>query len=297
MRPTVGFIGLGNMGAGMATNLLEHGFPLVVYDVRAEAVERMIAKGADAAEGPRALGERVDTVVVMVLNFPQMEEVILGADGVASTLKPGATVIGSSTISPNQARSLGAALAERRIKYVDAPVSGGKARATDGTLTIMVGADEEVFAAQQPVLAAMSANLYHCGPIGTGQTAKMCNQLMAGVTLAATAECLALGAAAGIDLRRLYEIITHGTGDGWMFRNRADRMMAGDFETRGRLEIFLKDLGIVLESADQQHLPLLVTSAARQLMTMAAAEGYATEDDSAVVKVLEKFSGVSVKVS
>ncbi len=295
MKQTVGFVGLGNMGKGMASNVLKAGFPLVAYDLRPEPVAEIAALGGHRAESLQDLGSRCDAIVVMVLNFPQMQEVILRPQGVASTMKQGATVIGCSTISPAQAEILGVALSEHHLNYVDAPVSGGKFRAADGTLTIMAGADPEVFAAHQPVLAAMSTNLYHCGPVGTGQVAKMCNQLMAGVGVVATAECMALGAAAGMDVRLLYEIVSHGTGDSWMFRNRADRMMAGDFETKGRLDIFQKDLGIVLETADQHKLPLLLSAAARQWVMMGVAEGYAGEDDSAVVKVMEKFSGVKVK--
>ncbi len=295
MKPTVGFVGLGNMGKGMASNLLKAGFPLVAYDLRPEPVAELVQVGALSAQSLPEIGSRVETAVVMVLNFPQMQEVLLGPEGLTTAMEPGSTVIGCSTISPFQAKSIAAALVERNIRYVDAPVSGGKFRAADGTLTIMAGADPEVYETQLSVLEAMSANLYYCGPVGTGQVAKMCNQLMAGTTLVATAECLALGAAAGIDRKLLYEIITHGTGDCWMFRNRADRMMAHDFETKGRLDIFVKDFGIVLETADQLRLPLLLSSAARHWVMMGVAEGYGAEDDSAVVKVMEKFSGASVK--
>ncbi len=294
MERTVGVIGLGNMGRGMATNLLEAGFPLVAYDVRPDAVEQLAAAGARGADGPREVGELVDTVLVVVLNYPQMAEVILGPAGIAASLKQGATVIGSSTISPAQARTLGAALAERGIHYVDAPISGGKVGAEAGTLTVMVGAEPEVFAAARPVLEAISGNLYHCGPVGAGQVAKMCNQLMAGVALVATAECLALAAAAGMDRHLLYEIITHGAGDAWMFRNRGSRLIAGDPEVTSRLDIWLKDLGIVLEAADEHHLPLLLASAARQWMTMGVAAGLAAEDDSAVVRLMEGFTGARV---
>ena len=180
MKVAVGFVGLGNMGKGMATNLLNAGFPLVAYDLRTDVVAELVRMGGKAAESLSDLGRSAETAVVMVLNFPQMQEVILGPSGVAAAMKPGSTVIGCSTISPFQAQSLGEALGEFGINYVDAPVSGGKFRAADGTLTIMAGADQGVFDRQRPVLEAMSSNLYYCGAIGTGQTAKMCNQLMAG---------------------------------------------------------------------------------------------------------------------
>ncbi|MHB9089883.1 MAG: NAD(P)-dependent oxidoreductase [Chloroflexota bacterium] len=292
MKQTVGFVGLGNMGKGMAGNLLKAGFPLIAYDIRTEVLAEMAARGARAAKSLAEVGAEAETTVVMVLNYPQLQEVILDITGLASAMKPGSTIIVGSTISPFQAKALATALAEKGIDYVDAPVSGGKFRAADGTLTIMAGAEPQVFEAQKPILDAMSANLYNTGPIGTGQVAKMCNQLMCGTALVATAECMTLAAKLGMDRKLLYEIITQSSGDGWMFRNRADRMIAGDFETKGRLDIFTKDLGIVLDTADQIHLPLLLTAAARQWVQMGVAEGYAGEDDSAVVKVMEQFAGL-----
>ncbi len=292
MQQTVGFVGLGNMGKGMASNALKAGFPLIVYDVRPEAVAEMVQAGARGAASLRELAAEAETVVAMLLNFPQLEAAILGPAGLAANLRPGSTVIVSSTIAPKQAQTLAAALAGRGIHYVDAPVTGGKEGAASGTLTFMVGAEAEVLEAQRPLLEAMSAKIYHCGPVGTGQVAKMCNQIMCGSALVATAECLTLAAKAGLDRRLLYEIISHGTGDGWMFRHRADRMIADDFATRGRLDIFVKDLGIVLEAAEQLQVPLLVVPAARHWVQLAVAAGYAAEDDAAVVKIIEEFAGL-----
>lgn len=297
MAPTIGVIGLGNMGRGMALNLLRAGFPVVAYDIQPAAVETLVQAGARRAASVRELGAACDTVLVVVLTYPQAEAVVLGSDGVATMLRPGGTVIVSSTIAPHQARELGAALTARGLRFVDAPVTGGRVGAEAGTLSILVGAEPTDFEAQRPALAAMGANLYYCGPVGAGQTAKMCNQLMAGAALAATAECLALAAASGMDRRLLYEIITHGAGDCWMFRNRGARMIAGDEEVTSRLDIWLKDLGIVLETADQLRLPLLVAAAARQWAVMGVAEGHAAEDDTALVKLLERFAGVPVRAA
>ena len=144
------------------------------------------------------------------------------------------------------------------------------------------------------MLEALAANLYHCGEVGTGQTAKMCHQLMAGVTFMASAECLALGAAAGMNTRQLYEIVTHGAGDCWMMRNRGVKMLE-DYATGSRLDTFSKDLGIVLEAADQYHLPLFIAAAARQWITLGIATGYGPQDDAHVIKLLESFTGASVR--
>jgi len=257
-------------------------------------VAELAGQGARAAGSLRELGD-ARTVVVMVLSYPQMEGVILGPEGLAAALRPGATVIGSSTIAPDQARSMAAALGERGIHYVDAPVSGGKAGADAGALTIMVGAEPEVFAAQRPVLEAMAVNLYHCGPVGAGQVAKLCHQLMAGVTLVATAECLALAAATGLDRNLLFDIVTHGAGDGWMFRHRGPAMLDGTCETGSRLDIWIKDFGIVLDTAERHHLPLLVAAAARQWVQMGVALGRGAEGDAAVVKLMEELAGARVK--
>ena len=187
MAQSVGFVGLGNMGAGMAANLLKAGFPLVVYDIRPEAMAPLVEKGARAARSLAELGAEVDLAVVMLLNYPQLQEAILGPGGLGSALKRGSTVVVGSTIAPHQAQALAASLAERGIDYIDAPVTGGKEGASSGTLTIMAGADAPVLEACRPVLEAMSAKLYHCGPVGTGQVAKMCNQIMCGSALVATA--------------------------------------------------------------------------------------------------------------
>ncbi|HET8632062.1 MAG TPA: NAD(P)-dependent oxidoreductase [Thermomicrobiales bacterium] len=295
MAGTIGVVGLGNMGGGMAANLLKAGFSVAVYDVRPEAAEPLIAAGARRAESLRDLAAACDTALVMVLNFAQVREVVLGADGLAAALAPGSTVIVSSTIAPDEARSLAAPLAGRGLRCLDAPVTGGKSGAEAGTLSIMVGGDREVFDAHQAMLAAMAANIYYCGPLGAGETAKMCNQLMAGVTLMATAECLTLAAAAGMDRRLLYEIITHGAGDCWMFRHRGARLVAGDDEVTSRLDIWPKDLGIVLDTADKLHLPLLLATAARQWAVMGVAAGHGADDDTAVARVMEQFAGVEVK--
>jgi 3-hydroxyisobutyrate dehydrogenase len=296
MAEAVGVVGLGNMGGGMARCLLRAGYPVVGYDVRPEAAASLVEAGASAAPTPAELGPQVRTALVMVLNYPQVEAVLFGPGGLAASLAPGATVIVSSTIAPAQARQLSARLAERGLVYIDAPVSGGAVRAADGTLTMMVGAPKAVFEQYQPMLATMAANLFHCGDVGAGQTAKMCNQLMAGVTFMASAECLALGAAAGMNTRLLFEIVSSGAGDCWMMRNRGVHML-DDYQTGSRLDTFAKDLGIVLETADQYHLPLLLATAARQWITLGIASGYGALDDAHVIKLLESYTGASVKAA
>ncbi|MCC6626484.1 MAG: NAD(P)-dependent oxidoreductase [Chloroflexi bacterium] len=292
MTQTIGVVGLGNMGSGMARSLLRAGHTVAGYDVRPEAAAAIT--GLRPAATLAELARQSQIVLVMVLNYPQVEAALFDADGLAGALAPGATIIVSSTISPAQTRQLGARLGERGFVYIDAPVSGGAVRAGEGTLTMMAGAPQAVFDAHQPVLAAMATNLFHCGEVGTGQTAKMCNQLMAGVTFMASAECLALGAAAGMNTRLLWEILGTGAGDCWMMRNRGVHML-DTYETGSRLDTFAKDLGIVLDTADQYHLPLLIATAARQWITLGIASGYGPLDDAHVIKLLESYTGASVR--
>lgn len=292
MTQTIGVVGLGNMGSGMARSLLRAGYAVVGYDVRPEAAAAVT--GLRPAATLAELARQSQIVLVMVLNYPQVEAALFDTDGIAGALAPGATIIVSSTISPAQTRQLGARLNERGFVYIDAPVSGGAVRAGEGTLTMMAGAPQAVFDAHQPVLAAMATNLFHCGEVGTGQTAKMCNQLMAGVTFMASAECLALGAAAGMNTRLLWEILGTGAGDCWMMRNRGVHML-DTYETGSRLDTFAKDLGIVLDTADQYHLPLLIATAARQWITLGIASGYGPLDDAHVIKLLESYTGASVR--
>lgn len=294
MPGRVGVIGLGNMGGGMARCMMRAGHQVVGFDVRPEVVAALAAEGATGAGSLVDLGGQVETVLVMVLNQAQIEAALFGPAGATTSLPAGATVIVSSTIAPDQTRQIGARLAELGYRYLDAPVSGGAVRAADGGLTMMVGGERPLFEASEPLLRTMARNLFYCGEIGTGQTAKMCHQLMAGVTFMASAECLALGAAAGMNTRLLYEIVSAGAGDCWMMRNRGVHML-DEYQTGSRLDTFAKDLGIVLDAADQYHLPLLLATAARQWITMGIASGYGPLDDAHVIKMLESFTGASVK--
>lgn len=296
-RPVIGLVGLGNIGHGIGGNLIDAGFPLSVFDLRPEAADRLVARGARRAANLMVLAGAVDVVIVVVLNYAQVRDVVLGPDGVAVAMRPGGTVIVSSTIAPAQARAIGDGLAEYGLSFVDAPVTGGRAGAEAGTLSVLVGADREVFDACRPVLEAISGNVYYCGLPGAGQTAKMCNQLMAGAGLVATAECMTLAAAAGMDRRLLFEIITHGAGDCWMFRDRGSRMLEGAEDVSSRLDIWMKDLGIVLDAAEELHVPLLLAQAARQWAALNVAAGHGAKDDTAMVKLMESLAGVEVRAA
>ena len=291
----IGFIGLGAMGAGMAGRLLDAGFAVHGFDVRAEALARLTAAGGRAARSPRAAAEDAGLLVIMVATSAQADDVLFGPDGAVAALPRGATVMLSSTVAPEYARRLGQRLAERGHELLDAPVSGGVVGAESGSLVIMASGSARAFAVAERALAAMSKHVYRLGDApGAGSTVKMINQVLAGIHIAAAAEAIALGVRAGADPRVLFEVISKSAGSSWMFQNRVPHMLAGDYTPLSALDIFVKDLGIVLEAGRALRFPLPLAAAAHQLFLMGAAAGFGREDDAAVVKVFETLAGIDV---
>ncbi|SRR5581483_8424285 len=290
--PKVGVIGLGSMGGGVARSLLRGGFETRVCDVRPEVVKPLADAGAIACASPAELGAQCDVVIVLVVNAEQTETVLFGAQGAAAAMRTGSVVVLSVTVPPEYAERLSPRLAERGILLLDAPVSGGEARAAAGEMTIMAAGPAEAFAACEPVFPAIAQKVYRLGEAhGTGSKVKMINQLLAGVHIAAAAEAMALGIKAGADPQVLYDVITNSAGNSWMFQNRAPHIIAGDYLPRSAVNIFVKDLGIVLEAGKRSTFPLPLTAAAHQMFLMAAAAGHGREDDAAVIKI---FPGIDL---
>jgi 3-hydroxyisobutyrate dehydrogenase len=280
----------------MALSVQRAGLPLLVYDLRPEPLAELAGAGAQVASSSREAAAKSDVLVIMVLNHAQAETVLAGENGALAGLSPGKTVIVMSTISPAQARHLASLVAPTGARYVDSPVSGGWLRAKDGTLTLMLGGTAEAVEAARPVLEAMGKYLYYAGAeVGSGQSLKMINQTLMGIHEVAASEAMVLATKLGLDPELIYEVISHGTGDSWAFRNRVDRLMARDFTNRGALEILHKDLGIVLEAARDAKMPLLLTPMAYLAYQAGMVAGLAREDDSAVAKILEQLAGVEVK--
>ncbi len=293
-RP-VGVIGLGAMGMGVARSLLRKGFEVHACDVRESARQSIAAEGAIAHETPAALAVRVEALIILVVNAAQTDLVLFGEHGAAAALKPGATVIASSTVAPEFAEKLTDRLTALGLRYLDAPVSGGAIRAASGEMTIMASGAPETFAAVEDVLAAISAKVYRLGDApGMGSKVKMINQLLAGVHIAAATEAMALGIRAGIEPNALYEVISNSAGASWMFQNRVPHILAGDYKPLSAVNIFVKDLGIVLDSARQLTFPLPLTSAAHQMYLATSAAGLGGEDDSAVIKMFQKLTGIEL---
>ncbi len=293
--PVVGVIGVGTMGAGVARSLLRAGFTVHAYDVQPAAVAALVAEGAHGAATPAELGAACAVVIVLVVNAAQVEAVLFAADGCAPAMRRGALVVASSTTPPAFAASLGTRLEELGLEVLDAPLSGGAAGANEARLTVMASGSAAAFDAAEPVLAAIAAKVYRLGDApGMGSKMKTINQLLAGVHIAAAAEALALGIRAGIEPQVLYDVISASAGSSWMFQNRVPHILAGDYTPLSAVNIFVKDLGIVLDAARALDFPLPIAATAHQLFLAAAAAGLGGEDDSAVVKVYRGLSGIDL---
>jgi 3-hydroxyisobutyrate dehydrogenase len=290
-----GFIGLGAMGSGMAASLLRAGIAVRGYDINPQAVTRLVEAGGEGTTSPAAAAANVDVLILMVLNSEQTERSLFGEKGAAAALAPGAVVILCSTVSPAYVRSLAPRLAAHDLLLIDAPVSGGTARAAVGKLSMMAAGAPAAFEKASPFLGALAENLFRMGDEpGQGATMKLVNQTLAGVHIAAAAEAIALGAKAGIDPNHIFEVISNSAGNSWMFQNRIPHILADDFTPHSAVEIWLKDLDLVVETGKEMQLPTPMSAVAHQLFVMAAASGYGRLDDSAVIKVFEKLANFRV---
>lgn len=293
----VAFIGLGAMGFGMASWLVHEGFSVCGYDVYPPSLERFVKVGGKASSSPEEAVKGAQVVVIMVTNQDQAQSVLYGPNGAVPALAKGAVVVVCSTVSPDYVRQLEGHLKGegRDLMLVDAPVSGGVARAANGTLTIMAAGSNTALHGAGSVLKAMSENLYIIqGGVGAGSTVKMVNQLLAGVHIASAAEGMAFGARLGLNTRLIYDIVSCSSGSSWMFINRVPHMLDDDYTPYSALDIFVKDLGIVAGEAKRLNLPVPLASSALQQFLSGSAAGLGRQDDAAVVKVFEKLTGVTV---
>lgn len=288
----VGVIGLGAMGMGIAQSLLREGFEVHACDVRPEAVGQLVEAGAKAAASPAAMAEAVDALLIVVVNAQQTEQVLFGENGAAAHLAPGSIVIACATVSPEFAEALGARLQQMGLQFIDAPISGGAAKAAAGQMSVMASGAPETFECCEELFNAIASRLYRLGDKpGQGSKVKMINQLLAGVHIAAAAEAVALGLRAGCEPNALYEVISNSAGSSWMFQNRVPHILTGDYRPLSAVNIFVKDLGIVLDYAKKSVFPLPLSAAAHQMFMQASAAGHGGEDDSAVVKI---FPGIEL---
>ncbi|MCT8174954.1 L-threonate dehydrogenase [Variovorax sp. CY25R-8] len=296
--PVVGLVGLGAMGAGMARSLRRAGHAPHVFDLRREAAQAFARDGGTACDTLAALGAASDIVISVVVNAQQTEAVLFGdgdTPGCAASMKPGSLFVMCSTVDPNWSVALEARLAKLGLLYLDAPISGGAAKAANGQMTMMTAGTPAAYDKAAGVLDAMAAKVYRLGDsAGAGSKVKVINQLLAGVHIAAAAEAMALGLREGVDPAALYEVITHSAGNSWMFENRMAHVLAGDYTPLSAVDIFVKDLGLVLDVARASKFPLPLSSTAHQMFMQASTAGHAREDDSAVIKI---FPGITLPSS
>ncbi|MBY0613785.1 MAG: NAD(P)-dependent oxidoreductase [Beijerinckiaceae bacterium] len=296
-RPRIAVIGLGSMGFGMATSLKAAGFEVTGCDVAAASVERFVTSGGLGADTPAEAARGCGIVVSVVLNAAQTEMILFGEHGAASTMAKGAVFISCATMDPDVARSLASRSDAAGLLYLDAPISGGAQRAAEGALTILASGSAAAFEKARPALNAMAAKLYELGSEpGQGAAFKMINQLLAGVHIAAASEAIAFAARQGLDIAKVYEVITASAGNSWMFENRMKHVLDGDYAPRSAVDIFVKDLGIVQDMARTAKFPVPIAAAALQMFLMTSAAGMGRDDDASVARLYAQVTGTTLPV-
>jgi len=290
----IGFIGLGVMGKPMALNLLKAGYPLTVWNRTKPKMDEVIALGASRADSPKEVAEKSDIVVTMVTDSPDVEEVILGPEGVIQGARPGLVLIDMSTISPTVAQKLSEELSKKGVKMLDAPVSGGEVGAKEATLSIMTGGPEETFKECLPIFRVLGKRVTYMGPSGMGQTTKLCNQVICALNIQAVCEGLMLGAKAGLDLRKLLDVVTAGAAGSWMLSNLGPKMVDRDFRPGFKIKHQQKDLRLVLSFAAELGLPLPGTALVQQMLRAVEAEEMGDKGTQAAIVAMEKLAGVKL---
>ena len=297
MSKNVGLIGLGAMGLGMAGSLRRVGYSVHVCDVRQDVAAAFAKDGGVACASPAEVAAACEVIFSVVVNAEQTETVLFGNGGIdhgsaAAAMQPGSVFVMCSTVPPAFSAGLGARLEKIGVLFLDAPISGGAARAASGEMTVMSAGKPAVYAKCEAMLNAVASKVYKLGDkAGNGSKVKIINQLLAGVHIAAAAEAMALGIREGVAPADLYEVITHSAGNSWMFENRMAHVLSGDYTPLSAVDIFVKDLGLVLDTARASKFPLPLSATAHQMFMQASTAGYAKEDDAAVIKI---FPGISL---
>ncbi len=296
-KKKIGFIGLGAMGNPMAKNLIKAGYGLTVYDLKPQPVQALVSAGAEEAKSCADAARGADVVITMLPADDEVKTACLEGGGILEGAQPGTVLIDMSSIAPHTSRQVAAEAEKRGIKFLDAPVSGGTVGAEKATLTIMVGGDKALLEAHMEILQVMGKTIYHVGDVGMGETVKMVNQILVGINLAGIVEALVMGTKLGVAPEVLYKIIRASSGNSFMLDSRVPNyIFTGNFTQPGfAVDLLRKDLGLSLESAKINKVPLCMTSQAYQVFTRASAEGLGQKDMSAIIELLEKTVGVVVR--
>lgn len=292
----IGFVGLGNMGYNMVNNLLKKGFEVYTYDVFEEAVKRTEEIGAKGVSCLGDLGKKADVILVMVMNFQQVQSVVLGEEGLLEAMDTDKVLVVSSTIAPSQTKEIADMALKKGVYYVDCPVSGGKTGAIEGTLTMMAACQEEVFGRIKEILFAMGSNTYYVSDIiGNGQVMKSINQVMIAAGMTIVSEAVTMAVKSGLKPEMIYEVISKCTGCNDVFRDKLPLIMKRDFEPRGPVDIFIKDLSIALDIGREVKSPMFVSALVKQIFTWSSACGYGQDDLGALICAYEDCANIKVE--
>lgn len=290
----IGVIGLGSMGMGIAQSLIKNNIPTYGFDLNKEACKSLLSSGAKAVSQNAAdYAQQIEALLFVVVNGCQVETILFAGDKpLVEQLRPGTIIVLHSTLAAEQTKQIAKRLAHYQLSLVDAPISGGAIKAAEGKLTVMASGEPALFDKLEPVFNAISERLYRVGDaVGLGSTVKTIHQLLAGVHIAVAAESMALASKAGIDLDLMYDIVTHAAGNSWMFENRMQHVLDGDYTPKSSVDIFVKDLGLVMETGKALNFPLPLAATAHQMFISASNEGFGQQDDSAVIKT---FKGITL---
>ncbi|MEA5107780.1 MAG: 2-hydroxy-3-oxopropionate reductase, partial [Sphaerochaeta associata] len=287
----IGFIGLGIMGKPMAKNLLKAGHEVVCFDVNKDNVENVVAAGASAAASSADVASRVPLVITMLPNSPHVKSVVMGEGGVLEGAKEGLILIDMSSIAPLASQEVEKACAQKKVRMLDAPVSGGEPKAVDGTLAIMVGGEKALFDEVKEILLVMGSSAVHCGPIGAGNTTKLANQVIVALNIAAVAEAFTLVRKAGVDPHLVFEAIKGGLAGSTVMNAKAPMMMDSNFKPGFKIDLHIKDLANALDTGHGVGSPLPLTALAREMMETLHADGFGGDDHSALARYYAKLSG------
>lgn len=290
----IGFIGLGIMGKPMAKNLIKAGYDLVVYDINKEPMEELKAAGAETAASILELAKQSDVIITMLPNSPQVEEVVLGEGGVIEGAKPGSVVIDMSSIAPLSSRKIFKELEKKGIDMLDAPVSGGEPKAIDGTLAVMVGGKKEVFDKYYDIMKAMAASVVYVGESGAGNIAKLCNQIVVAINIAAVSEALILAKKAGVSPELVYQAIRGGLAGSTVMDAKAPMIMDRNFKPGFRIDLHIKDLNNVLDTSHSVGAPLPLTAQVMEIMQAIKLDGCGVEDHASIAKFYEKLANAEI---
>lgn len=291
----IGFIGLGIMGKPMVCNLLKAGYQICVYDIMKENVAEVVAKGAEAKQSSKEVAQDCRIVITMLPNSPHVKAVVLGDDGVLAGAAADSILVDMSSIAPLASQEICQACAQKQVKMIDAPVSGGEPKAIDGTLSIMVGGDEEVFKEVYDILMVMGASAVHCGGIGAGNTTKLANQIIVALNIAAVSEAFMLSTRAGVDPNKVFDAIKGGLAGSTVMNAKVPMIVEHNFKPGFKIDLHIKDLANALETGHQVGAPLPLTAEVMEMLNTLRAGGFGQEDHSAITRYYERVADADIR--